>query len=255
MKNLKTITVLITIVLTSINVRSQEKKIDYNQGMDPVLKTVRLQTAKLQNQTTKYLVYVVLPNGAMGDISIWERSVELTDEEIIIKQSWKNQDKSKTREIFSINDRKTFLPKYHKAVSGKGVIEAYDFYEDKIVGSDSIANNTKKDFNLVLDKKGIPLNWELDLELFQKLPYQINRTFSLYFYHPGGKTPPKDYDYRVIREEQLSTSYGKIDSWVLQIIYDEEKGSKATFWIRKKDNMMVKMLEQYGPIKRIKQLL
>ncbi|MEZ4797551.1 MAG: hypothetical protein R2785_10325 [Flavobacteriaceae bacterium] len=250
MKKFTTLLVSITILHISNYIMAQDKTIDFNKDSQPILKPL-----SIKDQITRYLVYVELPNGTMSDISIWERNVKLKNDEIIVKQSWANQDKTKNRIVYSVSDKKTFLPKYHKSVNRDSVIEAYDFYTDKIVGADSIANNSKKDFNLELSNSGLPHNWELDLEMLQMLPYQLNRTFSLFFYHPGGKTAPKYYNYTVINEEKLSTSYGVIDTWVLQIIYDIQKDSKATFWIRKSDNMVIKMYEKYGPVKRVKQII
>lgn len=109
------IVLLFVIAFSSISMAQDTLKINS--------KTSNLELDNLQNQATKYLVYLTLPDGNIGDISIWNRTVELSANEIIINQSWKNQEKKRTRTIFSVNDKQTFLPKFQKSISGEGVIE------------------------------------------------------------------------------------------------------------------------------------
>jgi hypothetical protein len=122
-------------------------------------------------------------------------------------------------------------------------VEAYDFYADKIKGSDSVANNTKKDFELALTHP--LLNWELDLEIFPLLDLKAGKSFAISFYHPGGKTEPKLYQYKVVGEENLSViEGGTVPCWKLRIDYDAK--SYAIFYISKKGREVLRMDEDFG---------
>ncbi len=126
-------------------------------------------------------------------------------------------------------------------------VEAFDFYPDKIVGSDTVTNNTKKGFSLKLGKP--TLNWELDIETFGLLPLANNKTFAINFYHPGSKSAePAAYQYKVIGEETLKGIDGStIPCWKIKIDYSRfAPDSWAVFYIGKKSKEMVKMEEQFG---------
>jgi hypothetical protein len=209
-----------------------------------------LQTKYLKEGKNQYLVYVEKPDKSILEISIWERTISFSkhkDEDvIIIEQHWKNQDALRQRYIYSINNYKNFQPIYHYSKNGRGTIEAFNFEQDKIIASDSIANNSKKDFHKLLIEP--TLNWELDLETFQMLPFEKGTNFKINFYHPGGKSDPKFYDYNVIGEEDVKVFDGEtIDCWLLKIVYSEN--SCATFWIGKKNREIIKMLEESNGMK------
>lgn len=223
--------------------------------MDTV--TVHSKNLILKNIKPKknsYLVYIEKPDGSILDISIWERIVTFStfnnEKVIVVDQLWKNQEKMKTRTIKSINNRKNFQPIYHYSKNGKGVIEAYSFLKDKIIGTDSIQNNTKKGFQI--RNTSNTLNWELDLETYQLLPYKLNTAFKINFYHPGSKTmKPNFYIYSVIGEERIQVSNQKfVDCWLLKI--EHAAHSSATYWIDKTTRETIKMVEVFGAIKRYK---
>ena len=135
-----------------------------------------------------------------------------------------------------------FAPIYHYTKMTRG-IEAFDFHSDKLIGSDSITNNSKKDFNLALKKPF--LNWELDMETFPLLDLKEGKRFAINFYHPGGKGEPKLYEYKVVGSEVLKTiESGNVDCWKLRIDYDEK--TWAIFYISKKGREMLKMEEDFG---------
>ncbi len=208
-----------------------------------------LQIDKLSLEQANYLVYIELPNGTMKDISIWQRETAIANNQIVIKQKWRNQDIKKTRELFSSNSLTNFEPIHHFVKNGNGDIEAFDFDGLNIKGSDSIQNNLKKDFNLDLGTK--TLNWELDIGVFQTLPFQLNKTFVINFYHPGSKRSPAYYQYKVLNKENLTNANGTTsECWVLQIDYG--KNNTATFWIDVQTRHLLKMEESFGTIKRYK---
>ena len=245
MKN-KTVALLLLFLTISIHAFTQVDTITIN--------TENLKIEKIKPKTNTYLVYIEKPDGAMLDIAIWERKISFSKlnhkEVIVIDQQWKNQEIAKTRTIKSVVNSKDFQPIYHYSKNGKGAIEAYSFLKNTIVGTDSIQNNTKKGFSVNNTSK--TLNWELDLETYQMLPYKLNTAFKINFYHPGSKNMQPDfYTYNVVREEKIKVANdNSVACWVLKI--DHNAKSSATYWIDKKTGETVKMLEVFGAIKRYK---
>lgn len=218
------------------------------------INTKNLKIEKIQPKTNTFLVYIEKPDGTMLDIAIWERKISfstLNDEKVIvIDQQWKNQEKLKTRTIKSIVNSKNFQPIYQYSKNGKGAIEAYSFLKNTIVGTDSIQNNTKKGFSINNTSK--TLNWELDLETYQMLPYKLGTAFKINFYHLGSKNMQPDfYTYSVVGEEKIKVANeNRVSCWILKIDHNEK--SSATYWIDKKTGETIKMLEIFGAIKRYK---
>jgi hypothetical protein len=171
------------------------------------------------------------------------RFVNRNGKELIeIDQKWYASDTTRVRNVHSVISANDFSPVYHHTKMNKSV-EAYDFYADKIKGSDSVANNTKKDFELALTHP--LLNWELDLEIFPLLDLKAGKSFAISFYHPGGKTEPKLYQYKVVGEENLSViEGGTVPCWKLRIDYDAK--SYAIFYISKKGREVLRMDEDFG---------
>lgn len=213
-----------------------------------------LKIEKIKPKINTYLVFIEKTDGTILDVSIWKRVISFSklnnEKVIVIDQQWKNQEKIKTRVIKSIVSRKNFQPIYQYSENGKGVVEAYSFLKNRIVGTDSIQNNTKKDFSI--SNRNETLNWELDLETYQMLPYQLNTAFKINFYHPGSKNMlPKFYTYTVIGEQEIKTyNENSVDCWVLKIEHNLK--SSATYWVDKKTGETIKMEEVFGEIKRSK---
>jgi hypothetical protein len=160
----------------------------------------------LKPSSNQYLVFIQRKGDPRQTYTyIWSRDVKFANkngkELIEIDQKWYASDTARVRYVYSVMNANDFSPVYHYTKMGKS-IEAYDFYPDKIKGSDSVENNAKKDFELALKKP--MLNWELDLETFPLLDLKPGRRFAINFYHPGGKTEPKLYEYKVIGEENLT---------------------------------------------------
>ncbi|MGD1840199.1 MAG: hypothetical protein ACFB0B_04785 [Thermonemataceae bacterium] len=212
-----------------------------------------LQINQLKEGTRTYLEFIERADGSVAHASIWERTVSFgkhkNEDVVIIEQNWKNQDTIRRRYLYSISRRKDFSPIYHRTRNGQGTIEAYNFTEGKVIGADSVANNTKKGFE-VAHKQPL-LNWELDMETFQTLPFKKGTTFVINFYHPGGKTPPQYYEYKVAAEEKIATGMGEaIACWRLDIQYGSE--GSASFWFSKATSEMIKMKSEFNGIKRYK---
>ena len=167
-------------------------------------------------------------------MSLWSRVVKFEKRSsknvIVVEQQWLSYDSSLNRKVYSVCDAENFAPLYHYSSSSKTGVEAFDFRDGKIVGSDSVMNNTKKDFSI--DQPNPTLNWELDLEIFPLLDLRTGKTFAINFYQPGYNNPPKEYMYRVVSEEKVSAGNNAlIDCWILKINY--ERNNYALFWISK----------------------
>lgn len=206
-----------------------------------------LVTSNLKPGLHQYLVYFENPaKKRIGNSSVWNRQINFKNvngrDVIEIEQFWYMSDTAFNRYVYSISDRKTFAPIFHKTKM-RGAIEAFDFGEQKISGSDSVENNAKKDLGVALEVT--TLNWELDLEIFSTLPIKKEgQRFLINFYHPGGRSNPKYYEYAIIGSEKLSVVNDlSIDCWRMKIDYSAD--AWAIFWISKKSKEVLKMQEQF----------
>jgi hypothetical protein len=236
MKNILTLFVMITMTNTAF------AQVDTIYHLDS-----KLIKKHLKPSSNQYLVFIQRKGDPRQAFTyVWSRDVKFVtknDKELIeVNQKWYASDTARVRQVYSLMKANDFTPVYHYTKMNKSV-EAYDFYTDKIKGSDSVANNTKKDFTI--DLKTSTLNWELDLEIFPLLDLKTGKRFAISFYHPGGKTEPKLYEYNVIGEENLSViEGGSVPCWKLRIDYDSK--SFAIFYISKKGREVLRMDEDFG---------
>lgn len=206
----------------------------------------------LKPASNQYLVFIQMRATPQKTMTyVWSRDVRFktknSKELIEIEQKWYASDTTQARYLYSQMDAQDFSPIYHYSKMTRG-IEAYDFYKDKVVGSDSIANNSKKGFEL--PSKPF-LNWELDMETFPLLDLKAGKRFAINFYHPGGRTAPKLYEYKVIGDENIKTIEGAVvPCWKLKIDYNEKNW--AVFYISKKGREVLKMEEDFGTGTRYK---
>lgn len=205
----------------------------------------------LKEGTNQYLVFSQnKKKSKQTHVGLWSRTVKFktfSGKEVIeITQRWFDSDTSFYRSIYSLMDRKTFLPIHHRTWMQRTGVEAFDFYPNKIMGSDSVVNNSRKGFSVSLSQP--MLNWELDMETFGLLPLAANKTFAINFYHPGSKSAPATYEYKVIGDAVLTSMDGSsVPCWKLKIDYSKfGPDSWAIFYISKKGKEMLKMEEQFG---------
>jgi hypothetical protein len=241
MKHLRLIPFVLYVLILNQPAVAQIDTIRINQN--------HLLTSNLKEGLHQYLVY--FENQKKGRITgsfIWNRQVNFKKqngkEVIEIVQHWFGADTTQNRYVYSVSDKKTFAPIYHYTKSTRGV-EAFDFTVGKISGSDSIADNSKKDFEATT---AVPtLNWEDDLEIFSTFPIKkVGQRFIVHFYHPGGRLQPAYYEYAVIGDEKIKTIEDRtIDCWQLKINYAKNSGW-AIFWIDKKSHEVLKMQEFFG---------
>jgi hypothetical protein len=206
----------------------------------------------LKEGTNQYLVFIQSKSNPQKTTTwVWSRQIKFSKKNnqdlIEIEQKWYASDTTRNRYLHSQVRANDFSPVYHYTKMTKG-IDAFDFYADKITGSDSIANNSKKDFNLKLAKP--LLNWELDMETFPLLDLKEGKRFFISFYHPSGPEP-KLYEYKVVGDETIKTIEGlTVPCWKLRIDYNEK--SWAIFYISKKERELLKMEEDFGTGTRCK---
>ncbi|MFY9243645.1 MAG: hypothetical protein WAO74_11520 [Polaribacter sp.] len=209
---------------------------------------------QLKEGINKYLVYVETKDSTLVDIGIYERKVEfekINGEEVVrITQNIKNQNPEKSIFSYSISKRKNFEPISHFTKNGKGVIiDSINFIHENIYRSKNQTKDSKKIFLKKYKGKGV--NFELDLEVLQILPYQLGKSFIINFYFSKGEKLPIYREYKVIGENQLLTvNKIKIDCWILKVNYT--KFNSAIFWVDKKSNQVLKMVEVFHDVKRYK---
>jgi hypothetical protein len=232
---------LIALVLL-ITFRFSQAQVDTIDHLDS-----RMIKKHLKAGPNQYLVFIQRKGDPRQTFtSVWSRDVKFISrggkDLIEITQKWYGSDTTRVRNVYSLISADDFLPVYHYARMNR-TVEAYDFYTDKIKGSDSVANNTKRDFIIALSEP--TLNWELDLEIFPLLDLKPGKSFAISFYHPGGRTEPKLYVYQVIGEENLSVIEGRdVPCWKLRIDYDAK--SYAIFYVSKKGREVLRMDEDFG---------
>jgi len=236
---MKSLTLILLFALASNTLSAQ---------VDTVYRIEKKQIQKyLKPSLNQYLVFIQMKANPQKTMTyIWSRDIKFkikNNQEIIeIEQKWYASDTTRNRYLYSQMNATDFAPMYHYTKMTRGV-EAYDFYTDKLVGSDSVANNSKKGYELKLTKPF--LNWELDLETFPLLDLKAGKRFAINFYHPGAKGEPKLYEYKVIGDEDVRTIEGlSVSCWKLRIDYDEKSGT--IFYISKKGREVLKMEEDFG---------
>lgn len=238
----KLLLLLVTLVFLSLGLNQAAAQIDTIS-----IAKKDLIISQLKPGLHQYLVYFERPKQKKIMMPmLWSRQVNFKkfqgNDVVEIIQNWYASDTLLNRYIYSVSKRVDFSPIYHYTKGTRG-IEAFNFERNSILGSDTVMNNTKKDFDLRLVTS--TLNWELDMEILSTLPYKkIGQIFVINFYHPGGKTEPNFYQYKVIGSEIiLGSDTNGIDCWQLKISYGETEW--ATFWVSKKSKEVLKMQEYF----------
>ncbi|MBB6612522.1 hypothetical protein H7F15_15865 [Pontibacter sp. Tf4] len=211
-----------------------------------------INTKHLKPGTRQYLVTISNPkNPKVLTQSLWNRDVRFEQvqgrERMVIRQNWIGADTLSNRTIESVME-KDFTPIFHTSTSARGTA-AFNFYPDKITAADTARTNPWRNFVMPVPEP--TYNWELDLEFFESLPLKPNTVFLINFYHPGSKTGPQYYAYKVTGSEKLPTINNQtIDCWLLRIDYSPE--NYGIFWITKKSHEVLKMEEKFNGITRYK---
>lgn len=183
-------------------------------------------------------------------IDIWTREVHFeqqgSQQLMQIRQRWDGVNPPSTRLFNSWFEAGSFRPRTHERVSereGKRVVEGFAFAPDKITGIKDLADNTQKD--LAVDSPEPTYNFETDIELLQALPLAAGYEASINFYHPGGRTPPRRYLFKVTGSASIAGPAGPVDCWVVTTDYNQP-GSVSTFWFAKGTQLMVRQDSPLG---------
>jgi len=203
----------------------------------------RLLMKNIKPVSRQYLVYRQRDkHGAKKQLSVWQRNVEIKNDQLVIKQNWFGGD-TITRQLLSICDLQNFRPVFHCTKNFRNGVEAYNISGATTTGADTVANNQRKDFANTW--RAPFFNWELDMETFAVLPFKTGKKFVIPFYHPGSNTGPAFYTYEVIGEEKVAFNNDKPKAcWQLKINYSDK--NYAIFWIDKKEREVLKMEEFFN---------
>ncbi|MBC3767053.1 hypothetical protein [Neptunicella marina] len=224
------------------------------QAAEPQTQFSHLSAGDYHTGTSKFLVYTEDKDGNLfRPMALWYRTTSIEDYQgqphVKITQHWKSTDKKQVRDIVSYNRISDFAPVYQTISNPERGTAAFVFSDDMIAGDKTLTNNKVADFSMAASNG--TLNWELDIETFALLDLQQGKTFNLNFYHPGSKTPPSLYQYKVIGSEKIANADGSVsDCWMLKIDYN--KDAFATFWLSKDSHQLMKMEEIWQGIKRYK---
>jgi hypothetical protein len=208
----------------------------------------RLMTSVLKPGLNQYLVYFqnTKKKQQLG-FWYWLRDIKVStrngEQVFIINQHWYGSDSAAYRTVYSINRTSDFSPVYHAELK-RGKLSAYNWNAGKITGSDTVAQNSQKDFSL--DFKAPNFNWNLDIETFEMLPLAANKAFVINFYD-AGLTPPEYVTYTVTGSETIATlNNEQVDCWKL-FTQSDYNGTHytETYWITKKQHEFLKEEDAY----------
>ncbi len=185
--------------------------------------------------------------GKVSRLILWERKVAFTERNggktIAVSQRRLYEDSTKNTFVYTVSDRDSFRTIYDYRTDKTG-IQAFDYRNDSIVGSDTVPKNIKSGFNLSLPI--FPYCFELDIETLSMLPIEhTGQKFAINFYHPGGSVLPKYYPVTVIKEDNLISEAGmNLKCWVIRLDYDDKNYDLS--WISEKQHNFIK-LESHSP--------
>lgn len=199
----------------------------------------------LKPGTHHYLRYMKTVDGASTPVDIWTREVRFDERggkrRLHIVQRWDGVvPKPSVRRFDSWFDAATFRPLTHERSSemdGKRVVEGFVFAPDRISGMPDLADNTQKDMSMASSEP--TFNFETDIELLQTLALAEGYEARINFYHPGSKSAPQRYSFRVTGSETIAGPAGQVDCWVVSTDYNQP-GSVSTFWFAKGTQLMVR---------------
>ncbi|MBS7566616.1 hypothetical protein KHS38_19580 [Mucilaginibacter sp. Bleaf8] len=220
------------------------------------LKSHKLQTSYLKPGLRQYLVYMQSPARPKTlNLSYWVRDVKSgtqNGEKIFtVSQHWYANDTSAYRTYYAVNRAADFAPVYQKETV-RSKTKAYNWGSDKITGTDTVANNEAKGFELAFTEPNY--NWNLDIETFEMLPLAAGKTFAISFYDAGlGK--PGYVTYKVTGSEKITLlDNAQTDCWKLVTEGKAPNGSTYTqaFWLSKKGHEFLKEEDSFNGAMRVK---
>jgi hypothetical protein len=198
----------------------------------------------LKEGTHHYLRYLK-EDGANKPVDIWERELRFENKDgkrlMHVRQRWDAVFPAPgTLTIDSWFEPGTFRPISHERIrekDGKCVVEGFLFSAKQVTGMKDLAENTQKD--LVVESGEPTFNFETDIEFLQALPMVEGQEFRINFYHPGGKTAPQRYTWKVVGSETIAGPSGPVECWVLTTDFNQPTPA-SKFWFAKATQQMVR---------------
>jgi hypothetical protein len=209
-----------------------------------------LLTGNIKEGTSQFLSFLKNEKTkAIVSYGIQERTVKFSKRSgravIIVTQHRHVNDSTMSKYVYTVSDRQNFQTIYdytQRIISG---IEAYDYKDDSVTGSDTITHNTKTKFRF--DFKGdLPYCSELNVETISALPLKRKgQKLVVTFYEPGIADPPQYHEIEVVGTERLiGVNQTLINCWVVKMTYDGD--NHDYFWISKTGHEFLK-LESHSP--------
>lgn len=203
---------------------------------------------KLKQGTRLYIRYKE-KDGIATPIDLQTKEVRFEtqdgDKRLHIVQRWEGA--GTWRQLDSWFEPGTFRPLTHQRdifKDGQLTKEGFRFRADQVIGIADQPDNSQKDFAIASPQP--TFNFETDLETLQTLPLAADTEFRIVFYHPGGKSPPAAYLFKVAGEEVLQSAVGPISCWLVTTDYNRPGGSLGQFWVAK-DSQIVLRVESELP--------
>jgi hypothetical protein len=203
----------------------------------------------LKPGTHHYLRYFRTPDGASIPLDIWARELRFEQREgkqqMHIVQRWDGAMAGPTspasvKRLDSWFDTATFRPLSHVRITerdGKKLVEGVTFSPDRVSGMPDLADNALK--ALAVASPEPTFNFETDIEFLQALPLAEGYEASINFYHPGGSSAPKRYNFKVAGSETIAGPAGPVECWVVTTDYGTP-GADAKFWFAKGSQLMLR---------------
>jgi len=199
----------------------------------------------LKPGTHHYLRYMKTLEGASTPIDIWTREVRFDERggkrQLHIVQRWDGVVPGPSvRRFDSWFDAATFRPLTHERITekdGKRTVEGFVFTPGRISGMPDLADNTQKELSVASSEP--TFNFETDIELLQTLALAESYDARVNFYHPGSKSAPQRYSFKVTGAETIAGPAGPVDCWVVRTDYNQP-GAESTFWFAKGSQLMVR---------------
>ena len=199
----------------------------------------------LKPGTHHYLRYMKTLEGASTPIDIWTREVRFDERggkrQLHIVQRWDGVVPGPSvRRFDSWFDAATFRPLTHERISekdGKRTVEGFVFTPGRISGMPDLADNAQKELSVASSEP--TFNFETDIELLQTLALAEGYDARVNFYHPGSKSAPQRYSFKVTGTETIAGPAGPVDCWVVRTDYNQP-GAESTFWFAKGSQLMVR---------------
>ncbi len=209
---------------------------------------------QLSSGKNTYLHYMqdTFANAPIYDISIWERSIQKTDSQIIFDWKWITTDSATYTDKRIIFNGQNLKPQQIAWSNWtKGVEDyrlAFDFTENALVSDSDTTKHTYKAMQIPYDY--LAFCWELDMETFSTLPLAVGKTFVIPFYHPGGE-PPAYHQYKVVSMDKVHFADNQLSAYVLRY-YHEDPTEYTDWWIAENSFKVLKMKSRYGDTYRYK---